>query len=68
MGRLNVQLLLTEAKPKKVEGEINWQLAPNDRGIPTPAQLFPGGTLTFDNKRLGGRFDSLSASIIAENF
>lgn len=67
-SKVDVDVLVKERPMKTADVDLSWGLAPNDNGIPLPADKFPGGSLTFENRNLGQRGDQFSASITSENF
>ena len=67
-SKVDVDVMVKERPMKTADVDLSWGLAPNSHGIPLPADKFPGGSLTFENRNLGGRGNQFSASITSENF
>lgn len=66
--KVDVDVMVKERPMKTADVDLSWGLAPNSHGIPLPADKFPGGSLTFENRNLGGQGNQFSASITSENF
>ena len=66
--KVDVDVMVKERPMKTADVDLSWGLAPNSNGIPLPADKFPGGSLTFENRNLGGQGNQFSASITSENF
>lgn len=66
--KVDVDVMVKERPMKTADVDLSWGLAPNAHGIPLPADKFPGGSLTFENRNLGGQGNQFSASITSENF
>lgn len=66
--KVDVDVMVKERPMKTADVDLSWGLAPNANGIPLPADKFPGGSLTFENRNLGGQGNQFSASITSENF
>ena len=67
-SKVDVDVMVKERPMKTADVDLSWGLAPNSNGVPLPADKFPGGSLTFENRNLGRRGDQFSASITSENF
>lgn len=66
--KVDVDVMVKERPMKTADVDLSWGLAPNAHGIPLPADKFPGGSLTFENRNLGRQGNQFSASITSENF
>ena len=66
--KVDVDVMVKERPMKTADVDLSWGLAPNSNGIPLPAEVMPGGSLTFENRNLGGRGNQFSATVTTENF
>ncbi|CAG9467845.1 unnamed protein product [Pedinophyceae sp. YPF-701] len=66
--QIDVDLMIRERPTKLAEVECEWAIAKNDRGLPTPTSLVPGGSITFEHRNLQGQGNQLSAQVTTQNF
>jgi hypothetical protein len=68
VSSVEVDVILKEKPIATSDYEIEWGIAPGDKGRPGLVSLVPGGTVTYENRNLDGKGAMFAASINTKNF
>ncbi|KAK9809832.1 hypothetical protein WJX72_000025 [[Myrmecia] bisecta] len=67
-SKVDVDIMVKERPMRTAEVEAEWAIAPGDSGRPTLLSVLPGGSMTFENRNMGGKGRQLAATISTQNF
>ncbi|KAK3264374.1 Protein toc75-3, chloroplastic [Cymbomonas tetramitiformis] len=67
-SKVDVDIVLKERPLKTAEVELEWGIAPGDKGRPDLVNIRPGGSVFFENRNLDGEGRQLYGSVSTSNF